>query len=59
MKIGAVTIGQSPRVDVTPDIMPIFGAQAELIQVGALDGLSKEEIKKSRQRKKLIYWYRS
>ena len=25
MKIGAVTIGQSPRVDVTPDIMPIFG----------------------------------
>lgn len=23
MKIGAVTIGQSPRVDVTPDILPV------------------------------------
>ena len=31
MKIGAVTIGQSPRVDVTPDILPIFGEQVELI----------------------------
>lgn len=44
MKIGAVTIGQSPRVDVTPDILPIFGEQVELIQAGALDGLSKAEI---------------
>ena len=24
MKIGAITIGQSPRVDVTADIMDIF-----------------------------------
>ena len=46
MKIGAVTIGQSPRVDVTPDIMPIFGEQVELIQAGALDGLSREEIER-------------
>ncbi|MCI8293611.1 MAG: AroM family protein [Hespellia sp.] len=45
MKIGAVTIGQSPRVDVTPDIMPIFGEEVELLQAGALDGLTKEEIK--------------
>lgn len=44
MKIGAVTIGQSPRVDVTPDIMPIFGDEVELLQMGALDGLSKEDI---------------
>lgn len=28
MKIGAVTIGQSPRVDVTKDIMGIFGSSA-------------------------------
>lgn len=44
MKIGAVTIGQSPRVDVTPDILPILGEKVELIQAGALDGLTKEEI---------------
>ena len=44
MKIGAVTIGQSPRVDVTPDMLPILGDQVELIQAGALDGLSKAEI---------------
>ncbi|WP_246597249.1 AroM family protein [Faecalicatena faecalis] len=44
IKIGAVTIGQSPRVDVTPDILPIFGEKAELIQAGALDGLTREEI---------------
>ena len=45
MKIGAVTIGQSPRVDVTKDIMGIFGSSVELIQAGGLDGLTKEEIK--------------
>ena len=44
MKIGAVTIGQSPRVDVTPDILPILGDKIELLQAGALDGLSREEI---------------
>lgn len=31
MKIGAVTIGQSPRVDVTPDILPILGDKIELL----------------------------
>ena len=45
MKIGAVTIGQSPRVDVTPDILPIFGEGVELLQAGALDGLTKEQIR--------------
>lgn len=44
MKIGAVTIGQSPRTDVTPDILPIFGDEVELLEAGALDGLSKDEI---------------
>ena len=44
MKIGAVTIGQSPRVDVTPDILPIFPENTELIQAGALDGLTREQI---------------
>lgn len=44
MKIGAITIGQAPRVDVTADIMDIFDGQAELVQAGGLDGLTKEEI---------------
>ena len=46
MKIGAITIGQAPRVDVTADIMDIFEGQAELMQAGGLDGLTREEIAK-------------
>ena len=45
-KIGAITIGQSPRADVTVDIIPILGDGVELIEAGALDGLTKEEIAK-------------
>ena len=44
MKIGAITIGQAPRVDVTADIMDIFGGNIELFQRGGLDGLTREEI---------------
>ena len=44
VKIGAITVGQSPRVDVTPDLWPIFGPNGELIEAGGLDGLSREEI---------------
>jgi len=44
MKIGAITIGQAPRVDVTADIMDIFGGTVELLQGGGLDGLTKEDI---------------
>lgn len=44
MKVGAITVGQSPRTDVTGDIMPIFGGNVELIERGALDGLSYQQI---------------
>lgn len=44
MKIGAITIGQAPRVDVTADIMRIFDDKVELVQAGGLDGLTKEQI---------------
>lgn len=44
MKIGAITIGQSPRTDVTDDIMRIFEGKCDLIQRGGLDGLVKEQI---------------
>jgi protein AroM len=43
-KIGTVTIGQAPRTDVTADIAPILGTDIEIVEAGALDGLSKEEI---------------
>lgn len=46
MKIGAITIGQAPRVDVTCDIMDIFGENVELLQRGGLDGLTVEQISK-------------
>lgn len=52
MKVGAVTIGQAPRVDVMPDILPILGADVEVIQVGALDGLMREEIEDMAPREK-------
>jgi protein AroM len=45
-KIGAVTIGQAPRTDVMSDIAPILGNDVEIVEAGALDGLSKEEISK-------------
>lgn len=44
MKIGAITIGQAPRIDVTNDIMDIFGGKVELLQAGGLDGLTAAQI---------------
>ncbi len=38
-RIGALTVGQSPRTDVTPDIMPLLGDDFELMQAGALDNV--------------------
>ena len=42
--IGTVTIGQSPRTDVIPEIASLLGADVKIEEAGALDGLSKEEI---------------
>ncbi|GAB6858773.1 AroM family protein [Microbacterium xylanilyticum] len=41
--LGLVTIGQAPRVDVTPDIAPLL-AGVELVERGALDELDDEGI---------------
>jgi protein AroM len=46
LKIGLVTIGQSPRTDVTPILRDMLGSDVELIEKGALDGLAKKEIEK-------------
>ena len=42
--IGAITIGQSPRVDATPEMMAVMPPNTELIEAGALDGLSRATI---------------
>lgn len=44
MKVGLVTVGQSPRTDVTPTIKEMVGTEVEFIEKGALDGLTKEEV---------------
>ena len=42
--IGAVTIGQTPRDDLVPRLETALGGSFEILQIGALDGLSEEEI---------------
>lgn len=43
IKIGAVTIGQAPRTDITDDIHPMLASNIELVEYGALDPYSYEE----------------
>jgi len=47
-KIGAVTIGQAPRTDILEDVSSILGSDIELIQAGALDGMTLEEVRSLR-----------
>ena len=42
--IGAITVGQSPRVDVTPEMMAVMDPDTVILEAGALDGLSRETI---------------
>jgi len=44
-KIGFLTIGQAPRDDVISEMSPLLPAGLEIIQAGALDGLTPEQIK--------------
>ena len=43
MRIGAITVGQSPRPDITADVLPLLGG-AELVEMGALDALTEQEV---------------
>jgi len=45
MKIGMVTIGQSPRNDVIPEVRGILG-RLEIVERGCLDELTKEQIER-------------
>lgn len=45
MKVGFITIGQSPRLDVMKDLNPILEAKGiSYVECGALDGLTREQI---------------
>ena len=43
-RIGMSTIGQSPRDDLVPDMERAFSSPVEVVQRGALDGLTAHEI---------------
>ncbi|MEM4932522.1 MAG: AroM family protein [Desulfurococcaceae archaeon] len=43
-RVGLVTIGQSPRVDVVSEIRDILGDEIEILECGALDDLTREQI---------------
>lgn len=43
VKIGAITVGQAPRTDVTADILPLLGG-CQLLERGGLDGLTRQQI---------------
>jgi len=43
-KIGMLTIGQAPRGDILPPLMEILGEGFEIVEAGALDAVTSEEI---------------
>ncbi|TWE05227.1 protein AroM [Neobacillus bataviensis] len=47
VKLGMITIGQAPRTDVAPIIEKYLDGRAQLVQVGVLDGMTKEYIEKN------------
>ena len=51
IKICLLTIGQSPRRDIVPEMKSIFLPEVEIMEKGLLDDLSEEEIKRFRPQK--------
>jgi len=45
VKVGFLTIGQSPREDLIPEIKPLILPYIEIVEYGLMDNLSPEEIK--------------
>jgi len=43
-RVGAITIGQTPRDDIARELEKVLGADVRIVQAGALDGLSRAEI---------------
>lgn len=44
IKIGAITVGQSPRWDISKDVMDVLGDEFQIIEAGVWDGVTREEI---------------
>ncbi len=42
--VGMITIGQAPRVDVVPEMAELMGPGIQIVERGALDGLTRAEI---------------
>jgi protein AroM len=42
--VGLITIGQSPRSDVVPEMAAVIGPGIEVLEAGALDGLTRSQI---------------
>ena len=45
--LGTVTIGQAPRTDLIPEIKQFLGDGVEILEAGALDGLTLAEVQSS------------
>lgn len=43
-RLGMITIGQTPRVDVVPEMADVLGPGVEIVEGGALDGLTRTQI---------------
>ena len=44
MKVGLITVGQSPRNDVVPEMREIIGTDVQIVEAGALDGLTRDQL---------------
>lgn len=49
-RLGIVTIGQAPRSDIVPQMRRYLPAETQIVEAGALDGLSPGEIQACRPR---------
>lgn len=45
--VAIISIGQTPRVDLTPDLEQVFSKDVKLVEYGALDNYSFDEIEKN------------
>lgn len=57
MKIGAITIGQAPRTDVTADILHIFDDSLELVQPAVSTVSQKNRLQNLLQARMIMFWY--
>jgi len=54
-KVGIVGVGQSPRADIMPGMKEILGKNVEVVEKGALDGLSLDTIQSLYPKEGMIF----